>query len=83
MGSAASKRQTDTDMADDAERQAQKRKIEEVEINWPANELEDALEKRRKLEEAEPYNDAEVRQKAKEVGFEEAMRSSASEVPKV
>lgn len=83
MGAFASKPPADTDMADEADDAPHKRKLEDVEINWPPHELDKELEKRRKLEEAEPYNDAEVRQKAREIGIEEARRSSVSDISKV
>ena len=86
MGSSASKqtKNADAKMADEPATEPPKRKLEDVEINWPAeSDMEQALEKKRKLEDEEPYNDAQVRQKAKQIGIAEASRSSVSDISRV
>lgn len=83
MGNSASQVEGDPIMAEEGVKRMSKRKVADDDVNWLGHDLEKALEKRRKLEEDEPYNDAGVRQKAKEIGIEKAMSSSVSEVSKV
>ena len=45
--------------------------------------MQQLKEKKRRLEEAEPYNEASTRRKAKEVAMEAARRSSASEISRM
>ncbi|KAK3715237.1 hypothetical protein LTR37_007204 [Vermiconidia calcicola] len=62
---------------------AMKRKQEPAEGVWAdEDELKQIQEKKRKLEEAEPFNTAAARKKAREVGMEEARRRSLSDVSK-
>lgn len=85
MGNNSSKVLEDPPMAEEvAVDEPNKRRIEDVDINWPAeSEMQQALEKKRKLEDEEPYNDARVRQKAKIIGIKEASRSSVSDISRV
>lgn len=85
MGNNSSRIADKTPMADESvAEEPHIPKLEDVEINWPAeSEMEHALEKKRKLEDEEPYNDAHVRQKARMIGLQEASRSSMSEISRV
>ena len=60
-----------------------RRKREPAEGVWTdEEELKYMQEHKRKLEEAEPFNTAAARKKAREVGMQEARRRSLSEISK-
>lgn len=63
---------------------ALKRKLADVDVdaNWAGHDLEQALQEKRALEEAEEYNTPDVRQRAKQIGIQEA-RTSVSDVSKM
>ena len=63
---------------------ALKRKLADVDVdaNWDGHDLEQALQEKRALEEAEEYNTPDVRQRAKQIGIQEA-RTSVSDVSKM
>ena len=67
----------------DKMRVARKRKKVSDEVNWDDDEeMEQMMEKKRRLEAAEPYNSPAARHRAKEAGIAEARRSSLSDVSK-
>ena len=71
-------------MSEKGHERSTKRKHPSGDVNWTdEEELERMLEKKRRLEAKEPYNTTEARQRAKEVGKEEARRSSWSDISRV
>ena len=68
MGQSSSKTPNDENMALKTRNKTIKRKLDHVEINVAAEELGQALEKRRKLEAAEPYNGDSMAENTADIG---------------
>lgn len=60
-----------------------KRKRQSDSVNWSDIELSRLREKKRQREDAEPYNNAQTRRTAREVGMAEAKRSILLDTPQV